>query len=150
MRNLINSLIRCRDFLCIWMSYFKTCKRVYDFDSLGVLEVERHQLKRTLASIEKYHYHKDSEHSILWMRIAIRILDRILDESLYVEYDIKAHKYVRKPYVNVKNYKRFIPGLSEEDVRRSDPDFFEICLYEKKLWYVYNKIRYHYLQGWWE
>lgn len=150
MKNLKSNIIRCWDFLCIWMSYFKPCKNVYDFDALGMLEVERHQLKRTLASIEKYHYHEDSEYNISWIKIALRILDRVLDESSYMEYNVKEHKYVRKLYVNIKNYKRFIPGLSEEDARRMDPDFLSVCLYRKKLWYVYNKIRYHYLHSWWE
>ena len=136
--------------LCIWVSYFKVCQKIYDDDSLGILEIERHQLKRTLKSIEKCHYHKDSEESIKWMKVALKILDRVLDEDIYVEYDIKQHKYIRKPYVNIRNYKRFIPGLSEEDIEEVDSEFFEVLLYEQKLWYVYNKIRYHYLRNWWE
>lgn len=149
MRNLKRNIIRFWDSLCIWMSYFRPCKNVYDFDALGVLEVERHQLKRTLASIEKHHHHKDSEHSISWIKIALRILDRVLDGSLYMEYNIKERKYVRKQYVNVRNYKRFIPGLFGENTRHMDPDFLSVYLYRCKLWYVYNKIRYHYLHSWW-
>lgn len=150
MRNLKCNIRRYRDFLRIWISYFKPCKQVYDFDSLGILEVERHQLKRTLKSIEECHYHEDSKHSIFWMKTALRILDRVIDESIYNEYSIEEHKHVKKPYVNTKNYKRFMPNWSKNDLNNMDQDFFEVYLYEKKLWYLYNKIRYHYLHSWWE
>lgn len=138
------NLIRLRDILRIWISYFKPCKEVYDFDSNGILIVEKHQLERTLKCIEKNHYHEDSRHSIFWMRTTLNILNKVLNPDIHFDY--KRGQHTKVPNVNIRNIKRFCPQLTEDEAT----DSVRVYLYQKKLWYVYNKIRYYYLLGWWE
>lgn len=122
-----------------WFSYYKVCKYIYDFDYIDILSVERHQLYRTLECIKKYHYHVNSKHNIFWMQIALNILDRIIDEDLYLDKDFKVTSYV-----NLATYKKYI------NIEKENNEFFKRLVYQEKLWYVYNKIRYYYLRKWWE
>lgn len=140
------NIIRFLDILCIWFSYFKPCRKVYDFSADSILEIELHQLKRTLRSIKKYHYHEDSNYNIQKIELTLKILEKIIDNEL--PYDFSKHKCNKEFYININNYKRFIPNISIDNIKNTD--FLKVCLYEKKLWYIYNKLRYYYLLDWWE
>lgn len=141
MNKLKQIIIRYYERLCIWFSYYRVSNKVYDFDSYGILELEKHQLTRVYKCIKKYHYHEDSEYNLHWLKIMLNILDLVLD-------------YRNKPpfvkqYVNLRNYKRYIPNVSSEDIQ-SNRDYAIYLLYNKKLWYIYSKLRYNYLLNWWE
>jgi hypothetical protein len=118
--------------LKIWFSYWKVTKNVYDFDYIGILEVERHQIKRTLDCISKYQSHQNADRDIFWMKTAISILDFILG-------------YRDMPYyVNTRNYKRYVKD------RFWIEEVFKYDVYNQKCWYLYNKIRKEHLLEWWD
>ena len=77
------------------------------------------------------------------IKLAINLLNIILgyDDSVYRSYDGKVTLSV---YVNRRNLTRFYPeGLG-------DGPMLNNVLREKKAWFLYNKLRYLYMRGWWD
>lgn len=120
--------------------------------------------KQMLKQMQEYHEHAeiivDSPKIARQIKWALKLLD-IADETISA-WHCSGDLYVdnngcvgRNPnyktwidtYVNTKNWKRFWP-LSKS------PNF-EIPhnqdhLRQQKAWYIYNKIRFYYLQTWWD
>lgn len=142
----MKKLKRYYERLCIWFSYYKVSNKIYDFDSYCILELERHQLKRLHRYISKYHYHEDSEYNLQRIQTAINILDLLLDYSF--KSLVLNNKF--NTYINLHNYKRFMPRLTDDDVNHINRKLISYYLYQHKLWYIYNKLKYNYFLNWWE
>lgn len=152
--------------LKIWFSYYKVCKDVYDWDYTGILEVERHQIRRTKQAIIKYQSHLNWERDVERINLALKLLSIAMEEDdSYVRvsgndwfdgpdekglYEWKSDiVYKSTKYINTRNSKRFSQSDYDkysEDVR---PLFLD-HLRNQKAWYLYNKLRYYHLQEFWD
>lgn len=144
-RTLRRNLIRFKERVSIWLSYWKPSGYMYDFDYTCVLEAEHHQLKRLLRCIEKYKSHVNAPRDIYWMKICDYLLDVILNDS-HLEWE--EYNYKLKPYCNMRNYKRFFPGVSDEFAKNLS--CFPHDVYEEKAWRLYHRIREEHMRHWWD
>lgn len=138
-RTLKKNLIRFKERVFIWLSYWKASKRMYDFDYTCVLEAEHHQLKRLIRCIDKWRSHENVERDLFWMRICDYLLEVILRDPLSNKKDF---------YCNTKNYKRFFPNMTDKMLAKLS--YFGYDLYEQKAWHLYHKIRERHMQSWWD
>lgn len=149
------------DRLKLTYAYWKRSKVIYDFDYSGIIEAELLQTERTLNSISKYHHYIYWEEDVRWMKKFITIGRMYLDGDWWsIERDdddpidnLISGEYISKgnyiiPYINTNNCNRFLPKIRKELFNQSDA--FKISLYEAKLWYLYNKIKYEKMQSWWD
>lgn len=144
-RSLRNNFYRAIDRLSIWLSYWKTSKKMYDFDYSSILEAEHHQLKRVIKSIDHYRSHVNVERDLFWMRICDYLLDVILND-VHTKWD--GTEIVLIPYVNMKNYKRYFPNISDDMVKQLK--YFPDDVYKEKAWRLYHRIREKHMQEWWD
>lgn len=156
-------------FVCIgrWFSYWKVCRRIYDFDSSGILDVEYHQIKRTRDSIIKNNHHVDWEHDVWTMNIALKLLEIIAedgcakwvgerqwykDDNGHMQRNMNGY-YELPVYVNTRNYKRFLPRVTDEDIY-GDNKIRSVLIQDglrlikaKNLYYEWRK---NYTFDWWD
>ena len=113
------------EFLAIWFSYYKVCKKVYDFDYTGILEVERHQIERTRDAIIHFQNHLNWKRDVERINLALKLLsiameedesyERVSGDSWFEEIPEKPGLYAWKSntvynsikYINTRNSKRF-------------------------------------------
>lgn len=134
-----------------WLSYFKVCRNIYDFDFSGVIEVERHQLRRLRNDIIHYHHHVDWELDVARINLALKLIE-IISEDCMADYsfDTKTHKC--RVYVNTRNCDRYMRGFGER-LEKSDENHREVLkgyLYVEKAWHLYHKLRIQYMRDWWD
>lgn len=155
------------EFLAIWFSYFKVCRKVYDFDFSGILEVERHQIERTKYAIIKHQHHLNWERDVKNMNLALRLLSIAMEEDSIAErvsghhwtegpderglYEWKSDiKYEATKYVNTRNAYRFSRIPLENYTK---PNFGALLLDDlrvEKAWHLYHKLRKYHLREWWD
>lgn len=140
--------------LCNVLSYCKLFGKLYDFDWTSVLLVERHQLKRMRKCLLETHHHVDWEYDYQRITLAIKLLDRIIDEvdpviklintpQIFPEYIPCEWKICK--YINTKNADRFLTN----SYKKTDNALFVEYLYNEKLWNLYYKVRKQYTKSWW-
>lgn len=153
--------------LSIWFSYFKVCRKVYDFDYSGILEVERHQIERTRDSITHFQSHLNWKRDVERMNLALKLLSIAMEEDNISEqvsgnhwtegpderglYEWKSDaKYEATKYVNIKNAYRFskMPKehYTDSDIKGLNLDHLRV----DKAWYLYNKLKYYWERSFWD
>lgn len=126
-----------------WKEYRNLVSKIDDWDYTSILEVERLQMLRVAKQIEIDPIKHDHwEEDVKWIRLAVKILDTLLNDT-YWEGEKGGCRLI--PYVNTKNYKRFI-DVNEEFI---NTEVYKMLLYEEKLWWLYNKIRLYKMRSWW-
>lgn len=155
------------NFLSRWISYYKVLREAHDFDYTSILVVERHQIIRVRNAIIKYQDHADWERDVYWMNIALKLLDiieedgcskligkgfctKLREDGLYELIDDKNSKWMLPIYVNISNYKRFIPVEKEqfEDLRIGS--LIKDRLRVEKAWCLYHKLKMYKMRSWWD
>ena len=91
-----------------------------------MLEIEKRKLTEIRNYIAKHKRHVDWEFDVRDMNICLKLLDIILEKDQYYTswldncYGSKPHKQLPFPvYVNLRNYKRFIPCLDINKYNKS-------------------------------
>lgn len=151
-----------------WFSYYSICRKIYDFDYSSILEVERYQIERVRDSITKFHNHLNWERDVAEMNLALRLLDIVEEDgcvercgkpiefkkiegtNLYELVPDPTEYWVLPVYVNTKNSKRFSKIDPEKFNDPKSGDLWKDRLRVEKAWYLYNKLKYQYLFGWWD
>lgn len=121
--------------------------KIHDFDFTSILYVERLQMLRVAKAISTESIrHEGWERDVYWIKLAVKILDLYLNDTWWT---IENGKTIIKPYVNIKNFKKYRPNLTQEEIDSIDIDMRKQIIYEEKLWNIYNKIRTNYMRIWW-
>lgn len=146
------------------ISYFRLIWKDRDWDYGFMLELERKKLRRAIKWYEKNDYGVAAygKRYCNQMRVAANCLDIILDNDWWTidrpsdepitEWLKNPHSdndYVIKANINLKNWKRFMPWLTEESINKK-PNLWKIELREIKAWNLYHKIRAQYMRDWWD
>lgn len=160
-------IIRFFEVLAIWFSYFKVCRKVYDFDYTGILEVERHQIERTKRAIIKFQHHLYWKRDVERMNLALKLLSIAMEEDSISKKVSGDHwmekiegkdlwewksdaKYEATKYVNIRNALRFskmpLEHYTDSDIKGLNLDHLRV----EKAWYLYHKCREYFLKGWWD
>lgn len=134
----------------------------YPFDFGYSLKIEKQMLKQMQEYFQTADISVDDEKIARQLKWAIKLLN-IADETdsawrvsgeLFIAEDnsIKRNPDCRDwltTYINTKNWRRFITFPDKLHI----PDWSNIHmqdhLRQMKAWYIYNKLRYLYLQSWW-
>lgn len=134
----------------------KAAAKFMPFDYSFMLSMERECLSRMLRFFESDEpVAKGSEHAAKWIRISLRLLDLMNDNGFseikgsYPDYTVKQLKYV-----NVKNWKRFMPKTFRPDLDNDEQYPLKVtlreALYDEKVWHLYNKIRLYNMRYWYD
>lgn len=122
-----------------------------------LLKLEQHKIREMRDYIQKYHTHLRWENQVREMTICIKLIDIILEEDIYYKswlhncYGSIPHKDLPFPvYINVRNYKRFIPTLDIQKYNESLLPNLHSNIRKEKAMYLYNKIRAYRMQSWWD
>lgn len=132
-------------------------KRIWGeaWDSCFLLEIEKRKLIRDY--IAKHKRHVDWALDVRDMNICLKLLDIILEKDQYYTswlnncYGVTPHKQLPFPvYVNMRNYKRFIPTIDVDKYNESLLSHLHSNIRKEKAMYLYNKIRAYKMLGWWD
>lgn len=145
-----------REFKRIW-------GKPWDFGFL--LKLEQHKIREMCKYFKKSQLVKGWELQVRDLTICDKLIDIILEEDkqyqswLHSNYDLDPNKRWTKKgvvkfsvYVNVRNYKRFLPqaNIKEIDNHLFLVENFKISLRQQKALYLYNKIRAYRMEHWWD
>lgn len=134
-------------------------KRIWGeaWDSCFLLEIEKRKLTEIRDYIAKHKRHVDWALDVRDMNICLKLLDIILEKDQYYTswlhncYGSRPHKQLPFPvYVNLRNYKRFIPCLDINKYNKSLMAHLQSNIRKEKAMYLYNKIRAYKMLGWWD
>ena len=130
-----------------------------------LLELERFKLSQMIEWWEKNDYGSsiDGKRRCLQMKIVVRLLDIISEKDNFYDIDLSKplfdenNKYIGNTdndytlyvYINTRNYKRFIPWVTEESIK-NNKKLWSIELRKEKAWNLYNKIRERHIRDWWD
>lgn len=129
----------------------------YSFDFGYLYNLELAKLKEMVDYFTEYGISADNDNYVRQMKLAIRLLEIIIEEGGYhFEHNIDnggskkftdLNKYVCDVEVNIKNADRFIKNKIEKDfyVERYPHE-----LYLLKAKYLYHKLRNDFDQTWWD
>lgn len=123
-----------------WTSNESDNTREWDWSFM--LEMERRKLKRMANWFEKNGCHENVEYDVSKMRLAVKLLDIVIEDT--------DSSFL---YINLKNINRFLcPSMSEWTLKNIENG--ELMAREglrvQKAWYLYNKLRYYFLRNWWD
>lgn len=136
--------------------FFKTLVRFsptlwknYNFDYGYLISLEYKKLQLMQRYFKDSHIAVENERTYKEITLALSLLDIVKDEGGYLKPEI---------YVNPRTAERFCehnPGFVEELHRQRDnnPQLYQSLLQElriQKAWYLYNKLRYKRMFGWWD
>lgn len=126
----------------IWY-WFRIITKIYYWDSGYLLDIEKHYLKQMLKYFIKSDLTVNNEYVVRDIKICLSLIDIIKNEAEDMS------------YVNIKNYKRFIPSLNNEmlDPLIRDVDTVKMVsrwIAQEKAFHLYNKIRAYRMQIWWD
>lgn len=126
----------------IWY-WFRIITKTYYWDSGYLLDIEKHYLKQMLKYFIKSDLTVNNEYVVRDIKICLSLIDIIKNEAEDMS------------YVNIKNYKRFIPSLNNEmlDPLIRDVDTVKMVsrwIAQEKAFHLYNKIRAYRMQIWWD
>ena len=122
--------------------WFNLIFKTHYWDSGYLLDIEKHQLKRMLKYFIKSDLVENNDIIVRDIKLCLSLIDVIKNEAEDIS------------YVNIKNYKRFIPTL---DMKFLHPDIcpkytintVEKMIAQEKAFHLYNKIRAYRMQTWW-
>lgn len=140
-----NFKIFCKN---LWI-YKKILWNQRDWDYAYLLNLEKFKFSLMIKHFINNPY-VDHDNDIKWISICIKLIDIILEEDSSYSFDLKTKKCNITKYVNTNNSSRFVKNLF------ASQDSIELIIYKKeilrqqKALYLYNKIRYNYLYGWWD
>ena len=137
----------------------RLAERFHPWDFSYLIQIEKQMLKQMQQYHEKSNIIVDNPKIARQIKWALRLLD--IADGTNSAFHINGTLYIdnngiigRNPnyrtwidtYVNANNYKRFwdIPDPNWDNPHTLD------YLRQLKAWYIYNKIRYYYLQTWWD
>lgn len=126
----------------IWY-WFRIITKTYYWDSGYLLDIEKHYLKQMLKYFIESDLTENNEYVVRDIKICLSLIDIIKNEAEDMS------------YVNIKNYKRFIPSLNNEmlDPLIRDVDTVKMVsrwIAQEKAFHLYNKIRAYRMQIWWD
>lgn len=144
-------------------AYMSVMYKDRGWDYCFMLEMERKKLKETMKWYEENEYGssingKKYYQTIKWAYDCLCILldddwwtiEYLEDENwLKIASEEWDKRYHIKPYINIKNYKRFMPWLTDKAIKKH-PNLYKIDLREEKAWRLYHKIREQYMRNWWD
>ena len=144
----------------------KAFKRVWGkpWDYGYLLKLEQYKIREMCKYFQKSQLTVGWELQVRDLTICDKLIDIILEEDkqyqswLHSNYGISAenrwqNKGLKFPvYVNVRNYKRFLPqaNIKEIDSHLFLVENFKISLRQQKALHLYNLIRTYRMQRWWD
>ena len=157
-----------RNFFTGVRNIFRWLPTIYndrDWDYSFLLNIER----KKLANMVKWYEDNDMGHCVNGefvhrdMKLAVALLDIILgndewwtveitDVPMIVNGRFVGHSdddYILDKYVNLKNWKRYLPKMNEHYFKRN-PKLYSIDLREMKAWNLYHKLREERMKDWWD
>ena len=120
--------------------YHKILKEDKDYDFEYMLDLEKFKLKRMSEYFSKSQIISDWERVVKEINLCIKLID-IITEKDPPGYLYNGTK--KLPYVNTRNYKRFLKYIYDNDFYRDD-------LRQTKALYLYNLIRTYRMMSWWD
>ena len=120
--------------------YSKILKEDRDYDFEYMLDLEKFKLKRMSEYFSKSQIISDWERVVKEINLCIKLID-IITEKDPPGYLYNGTK--KLPYVNTRNYKRFLKYIYDNDFYRDD-------LRQTKALYLYNLIRTYRIRSWWD
>lgn len=123
--------------------WFKPISKTYYWDYGYLIDIEKHQLKQMLKYFIKSDLVENNDIIVRDIKICLSLIDIIKNEAEDIS------------YVNIKNYKRFIPSLNNDmlDPLIRDVDTVKMVsrwIAQEKAFHLYNKIRAYRMQTWWD
>lgn len=116
--------------------WFKIITKTHYWDSGYLLDIEKHYLKQMLKYFIKSDLTVNNEYVVRDIKICLSLIDIIKNEAEDMS------------YINIKNYKRFIPILDMEFLHSDNT--VERMIAQEKAFHLYNKIRAYKMQTWWD
>ena len=120
--------------------YSKILKEDRDYDFEYMLDLEKFKLKRMSEYFSKSQIISDWERVVKEINLCIKLID-IITEKDPPGYLYNGTK--KLPYINTRNYKRFLKYFYNNDSYRDD-------LRQTKALYLYNLIRTYRMRSWWD
>ena len=120
--------------------YSKILKEDRDYDFEYMLDLEKFKLKRMSEYFSKSQIISDWERVVKEINLCIKLID-IITEKDPPGYLYNGTK--KLPYVNTRNYKRFLKYIYDNNFYRDD-------LRQTKALYLYNLIRTYRMRSWWD
>ena len=120
--------------------YSKILKEDRDYDFEYMLDLEKFKLKRMSEYFSKSQIISDWERVVKEINLCIKLID-IITEKDPPGYLYNGTK--KLPYINTRNYKRFLKYIYDNDFYRDD-------LRQTKALYLYNLIRTYRMMSWWD
>lgn len=120
--------------------YHKILKEDKDYDWEFMLDLERFKLKRMAQYFSKSQIVSDWEIIVKEINLCIKLIDIITERDTLGNFYDGTKKL---PYVNTKNYKRFLKSFYNND-------FYYSELRVTKALYLYNLIRTYKMRSWWD
>ena len=144
----------------------KAFKRIWGkpWDYGFLLKLEQYKIREMCKYFKKSQLVVGWELQVRDLTICDKLIDIILEEDkqyqswLHSNYNISVkdrwqNKGLKFPiYVNVRNYKRFLPQARYDatDMLPFLIENFKISLRQQKALFLYNKIRAYRMQHWWD
>lgn len=138
----------------------KAFKRIWGqpWDYGYLLKLEQYKIREMCKYFQKSQLTVGWELQVRDLKLCDKLIDIILEKDIYYQswldncYGSIPHKQLPFPvYVNSRNYKRFMPTVSnfkEDNIHLQAS--MNISLRQKKALYLYNKIRAFRMEHWWD
>lgn len=137
-------------------------KRVWGFpwDFAYLLQIEQRKLKEMAAYFKKHKRTVGWEFQVRDCELCVKLIDIILERDVYYMswlnanygneglYNTNFEKFPK--YINLRNYRRFMPMLDLETVNPTMLEHLKISIRQQKAMYLYNKIRAYNMFHWWD
>ncbi len=149
------------------ISWIPTLWNDKEWDYSFMLEIEYNKLKNMIHWYETNDYGSctSGETVVKQMKLAVSLLDIILEKYKwwhinfpdgYKFFDenhkyepIPDENYIIEPYVNINNWKRFMPNLKQDTITKH-PNLWRVYIRAEKAWRLYHMIREKYMRDWWD
>lgn len=141
--------MKSRNFKRIW-------GKPWDYEYL--LKLEQYKIREMCKYFQKSQLTVNWELQVRDLKLCDKLIEIVLEEDKYYRswlhncYGSVPHQQLPFPvYVNSKNYKRFMPTVSnfkQDNVHIQAS--MNISLRQQKALYLYNKIRIYRMEYWWD
>lgn len=126
----------------IWY-WFKIITKTHYWDDRYLLDIEEHYLKQMLKYFTKSDLVENNDIIVRDIKLCLSLINIIKNEAEDIT------------YINIKNYKRFIPILNPDLLNNevSSKDTVKMVsrgIAQEKAFHLYNKIRAYKMQTWWD
>lgn len=120
--------------------------RFEPFDFGFLLEIERQSLIQMRDYFKVSNISEDDYKVYTQIRLAVQLLNIVLEEDSAYHYN-NGESFV-DIYINPRNSYRFMKSVSS-NVIKNNPILLD-DLRIQKAWFLYNKLRFYSMQGWWK